>query len=710
MDDFHSTGTIITPSFGVDHGLDVVDPIERLRRTIRTEDPVSPVDVPHDRFPMPVESAVEIETSGVVMPVESQLFVRDGDGQMIDEVQMGTTKQFPEGTYCLDPVGIIKLYLLVESSLEIRQERNSTEIDFDGEVAVSVGSCSTHEQPATTITVTGEQEDLYPAISTFGSAMKTLTPERAFPTHRGHPPKVELGDELDVPSELEPKAERVSVQVPPNFDALYAAAPLAYYLGAPVEDGPPRIVGPSWERSLEHEGDLEAGIERTLKQLFLLDCITRTEGIYQVDLHEREQLEERVDLDFASLYDARHDERVAAYLDVPFERVEPVIPDWKHAAHVEPVASSVEALPYLVDDLAVIRTADPEPVSQEAVQSGATQGLVRGTDLGHPDPAAEAAHAAATDGVMRGDVTMDAEYVHPAEPAETIEETWVGEGTPIGASKAMPEAFENRTGRSASTGSIDISVVCNAEEMDEEGDVVEAYGSQIDTELPFDVAIRTDTTVDELADIFAEERDFLHYIGHIDDDGFRCSDGRLDATEIDTAGMDAFFLNACQSYEQGMELVRAGAIGGIVTVRDVANLGAVRIGRTVARLLNCGFPLRPALDLARDESVLGCHYIVVGDGGLSVIQPLGGTPYLTEVNKDRETYEFSFDFYGAYPGIGGLISPHLKNVGRYYLASGSASGLAVSQSELMEFLDNENIPIRRNDFLSWSKELSLDQL
>ena len=683
MADSHSPGTLITQSFGVDHGLDVVDPIERLRRTIRTDGPVQPRDVSFDRFPLPVESAVEIETSGVVMPVESQLAVRDGDGRMLDEVQLGSSKSLPEGTYLLEPLGIIKIYLRVEGSLDIRQDRHSTEIDFGEPVTVCVGSCSTHEHPASTITVTEDPADLYAAISAFGSALKTLSPERAFPTHRGHPPKVELGEELDIPDELQPPADRIEVQVPPRFDALYAVAPLAYYLGAPVSDGPPRIVGPSWERSLEYEDDLETGIERTLKQLFLLDCVTRTEGIYQIDLDERERIESRVDLDFPSLYDAPHDRRVDAYLDVPFETIEDVVPDWKHAAHVDPSASSVEALPYLVDDLALVRTANPEPVSQQAIESGATQGLVR------------------------GETTAESAYVHPSEPAGTIEETWVADGTPIGTSKALPEAFENRTGRSISTGSIDISVVCNDEEMAAEGDVVDdTYGSR--SELPFDITIRSDVTTDELADILAEERDFLHYIGHIDDDGFRCSDGRLDATEIETVGMDAFFLNACQSYEQGMALVRAGAIGGIVTVRDVANLGAVKIGRAVAQLLNSGFPLRTALDIARDESVIGCHYIVVGDGGLCIVQPESGTPHLCEIERSGDAFDVGINLFGAYPGMGGLFCPHLNNGSKYYLASGYVPPMDISPEQLRELLNGENFPIYRNGWLNWSDDISVD--
>jgi len=681
MADHHTTGTVITQSLGGDHGLDVIDPIERLRRTIRTGGPVEPASVDGDPFPMPIESAVEIETATLSLPVESQLCVRDADGRMLEEVQLGTCRSLPEATYCLEPGGIVKLYVVVESSLEIRQEEGSTEIGFGGEVPVAVGSCSTHERPAATVTVRDEPADLLAAVSSFGSALKTLSPERAFPTNRGHPPTIELGDACDVPDELRPPAEDVEVQVPATYNAAFVVAPLAYYLGAPVSEGPPRIVADSFEHSLEHRGDLEAGVERTLKQVFLLDCVTRTEGIYRVDLHEREWVERRLDLDFQSLYESPHERRLATYLEVPFERIEDCVPDWKQTAHVDPEASNAEALPYVVDDLALVRAARPEPVPDEAVQIGSARGVLRGETSGEPT------------------------YVHPADPADTIEETWLGDGTPIGASKALPGAFENRLGRSTSADSIDISVVCNAEEMADEGSVAdETYGSR--SELAFDVTVRTETSTDELGELLAEDRDFFHYIGHIDDDGFRCSDGRLDASEIDDVGMDAFFLNACQSYEQGRALVESGAIGGIVTVRDVANLGAVQIGQAVARLLNCGFPLRPALEVAREESVMGTNYIVVGDGGLSIVQPESGTPHLLEVRRCGDSFEVGIDLFGAEPGMGGLFSPHFEAGSQYYLASGSVPPVTVSADDFEAVLHRENGPVRRNGWLLWSDDLS----
>ncbi len=63
----------------------------------------------------------------------------------------------------------------------------------------------------------------------------------------------------------------------------------------------------------------------------------------------------------------------------------------------------------------------------------------------------------------------------------------------------------------------------------------------------------------------------------------------LDTRELDTVGIEGFFLNACQSYDQGMALIDAGAVGGVVALNDVINSGAVRVGRTMIRLLNRSF-------------------------------------------------------------------------------------------------------------------------
>ncbi|MFB6197755.1 MAG: hypothetical protein ABEI52_05720, partial [Halobacteriaceae archaeon] len=170
--------------------------------------------------------------------------------------------------------------------------------------------------------------------------------------------------------------------------------------------------------------------------------------------------------------------------------------------------------------------------------------------------------------------------VHAVKPesGESVEQAWVGEGVPVGASKPLLAAYHNRLSRTPADGDIDIVVACNDEKMNEESGIArQAYGNR---DLPFDVSLERDLTVSELRECLQQDVDLFHYIGHIDGGGFECVNGKLDASTLGSVGVDAFFLNACQSYEQGLELIQAGAVGGVVTLRDVVNTGAVKIGRT----------------------------------------------------------------------------------------------------------------------------------
>jgi len=692
--------TVVFEALDAEAGLDIVDPIERRRRTLETPAPVAPEPIDTAVFPVPVETAVEIETERIALQTAEQVLVRDDEGQMLEEVEHGERRTLPPATYVLEPTNVVHAYLWIEGAVTIGPDGHGTELDFGGPTRVGVGCRSTHERPAATVTVTPDPADVLDAISTFGSALKTTTPERAFPSFRGHPPAIEVGSERSIPEELAPPADDLRIEVPAEYRSAFPVAPLAFYLGAPVVEGPaPRLVGPGIDRPLDREGDLVEGVRLVLEHVFLLDCVARTEGLYRIDLHERAVLDERLDLDWERLYHAPQHERLQAYLEVPRELIADQIPDWQHAAHVEPAAASVEALPYLVDDLSLIRTTKPSSVSASVVESGGVQGLLRGA------PSARGGGGSGGTGPTGGaSAAVDASFVDPGSGPDAIEETWVGDGTPIGATKAVTAAFENRIGRSPTTGDIDIGVVANADELGAEGDLVdEVYGSRAN--LPFDVTVHRQLTTDELADVLAEPRDFLHYVGHIEPDGFRCSDGLLDVGDLDEVGADAFFLNACKSYDQGMALIEQGAIGGIVTIRDVVDHGAVRIGRTVARLLNAGFPLKPALEIARDESVVGSLYTVAGDGGLSIVQTAGGTPILDHVSTGGEGYSVRLEFFGAEDGLGGVCIPHIDEFTQYHLASSSTPSVEVDREALFEYVSLEQSPIVIDGDLSWPEEL-----
>lgn len=570
-------------------GLALIDLIDRHRYVLHTSSTVTPHAADTDSFAYPVDHAVEISTSSITLPSVIGVNVRDCEGEVLTRTAEFADESFPVGRYTLELSAPLKVYLNVESSVQITSDITQTCIDFGTETAVCVGARSHHQSPAATLTTTDDPVDMMRAVTALSSALKTTGVDRSYPSLRGHPPAIELGDELSIPPELNSPKTGITIEIPPEYQYVYVVSSLAYYLGATVVPGPiPKIVTTT---GFEHRFDLTDGfereVERVLKQVFFIDCLTRTEGNDGINLHERRILDSVLDVSLGELHEQSLSERLESYLSVSFGDIESHLPEWKIAAHVSPTPDSVESIPFLVNDLAVIKTPQGESES----------------DLSN-DEESEAIAEFVRDGALMRSTTdstpLNRDYVQP-ETTDSLEQVWVGDETPLGASKATPTAFRNRLQRSPTQGDITITVVCNEGEMDEERDAIDSvYGSRDD--LPFDVRVHRELTTDELAVALTTQADFFHYIGHVDPDGFRCADGMFDARTLDSVGVDAFFLNACQSYEQGMALIDSGAIGGGVTLGNVTDVGALRIGRTMAGLLNRGFPLRPAMNIDRKST------------------------------------------------------------------------------------------------------------
>jgi hypothetical protein len=140
--------------------------------------------------------------------------------------------------------------------------------------------------------------------------------------------------------------------------------------------------------------------------------------------------------------------------------------------------------------------------------------------------------------------------------------------------------------------------------------------------------------------------------------------------------------------------------------------GLDREGSAVARLLNCGFPLRAALEIAKDESIIGGSYIVIGDGGLTIAQPESGTPYLCEIDGfDGDTCEATIRTYPTTAGgMGGVFMPLIHSNDRYFLNSGDINTFSLPMDELRDFLDLEDVPVKVDGELEWSNELDVEAL
>ncbi|MEM4781995.1 MAG: hypothetical protein QXG03_10615, partial [Halalkalicoccus sp.] len=493
--------------FEYDDGqLDVVDAAERRRYSLSLSKADAPRPTDTESFRFPVDRAITVETDSISLGSVIAVYVRDTDGRMLAEPGQFAARSFPDGSYSLELCAPMKLYACVEGAFEIDADATGIRIELSERTPVTIGARSKHDRPAATVTTTDDPADVMAAISTFGSALKTTSPERSYPTLRGHPPTIERGSVLSIPEGLSPPRTGITIEAPETLRHAYVVAPLAYYLGATVEPGKnARILTDSGFSHPLGTGDgFEREVERVLKQSFFLDCVTRTEGLYPIDLHERREIERHVDLDFAALYEDSIAARLEAYLSVPYTVVESHVPEWKLTSHVAATPESIEMLPFLVNDLAVIRTPTTRPAATTQAESTAIKGFLRNSFTRSTREAASAP-APRTDS-----------YVEPAR-AESLEQTWVGSETPMGASKATPQAYYNRLARERSTGDISITVVCNDTEMAEERDLVDdVYGSR--EELPFDVSAHRNLTRAELRDVLEREVDFLHYIGHIEPD------------------------------------------------------------------------------------------------------------------------------------------------------------------------------------------------
>jgi hypothetical protein len=680
--------TFVTVEEGPDGGLRVRDSIERRRCDLHTDRPVTPRSADGERFAAPVDVAVSVEARRVTFPEVVEASVRDEDGTLVHQVRNFDAHDLPEGTFSVELSAPIKLYLRVPGPLTVEADGDTTTIALAEAGEVLVGARSYHERPAATVTTTADPADVLTAVSHLGSALKTTSPERAFPTLRGHPPAIALGDELSVPDGVVPPETGVRIEVPPTLGAAYVVAPLAYYLGATVEPAAePRLVADGLDHSLAGPGGFERTVARTLQQALFLDCVVRTEGVYPVDLHERAAVEEHLTFDPAAVYDRPLPEQLRAYLDVPFEALDPHMPTWKLASHVAPSPENVETLPSLVDDLSVIHTPEAREVTPAEAQSAAIESFMsEETRTRSPPPTPR--------------------LVRP-ERLDSLEQAWVGPDVPINASKATAVAFRNRLDQEPTDGDLSIAVVCNdASMLTEHETASDVYGSH--GSLPFDVTVFRDLGATELTDVLESDVDFLHYIGHIDDEGFRCPDGHLDATTLDAVAVDAFFLNACTSYQQGMALIDAGAVGGVVTVDEVVNTGATAVGRLLARLLNAGFPLQAGLNIASDESLMGAQYLVVGDGNTEVAQTEGGVTFVLHVDEhpgDGPDYVVSFQFYPTrLYGMGSLGRPVLEAVDESFLFGSTTPHYGVGREELVSLLDISSCPVYLNGGCFWSDE------
>jgi len=687
-------------------GLRLVDPIENSEFTLLTPGSVDPTETETDAFRYPVDTAATVSVTELETPYLVDIWIRDVEGNLVTQYTKSDAAFVPPGEYNLEVASArMKLYLAVDGGVSVETRGDRATISMIDTGSVTVGIRSRHDRPAATVTTTDRPRDLMRAISTFGSALKTTTCERSFPTLRGYPPLLERGDYLDVPDSLDSPDTGIRIEVPPEREYVYPVVSLAHYLGAQVVPGDrPRLVVDGDAFSLTTDGDFETTVARVLKQTFVLDCVTRTEGLYDINLYERELVEPRLDLDFDRLYELPVAEQVRTYLGVPYETIADAVPGWKLVADVVPEPQYAETLPFVANDLAVVRCPDCAEIESRSIHAEEVTVADLFGDGGQSGTTQKGTPQEPTRSEALGEENPFDERVFRPPPADSTEQTYVGKGIPLGASKMTAEAYQRRLEyESSGEARTSVVVVCNESEMSDENDVSDIYGAR--EWLEFDITIRENLTTEEMAAVLRTEADLLHYIGHVDPEGIRCADGWLDANAIDEVGVTSFFLNACKSYEQGRAIVEAGALGGIVTVSDVLDRTAGKLGKTIAKLLNTGFSLASGREILERESITANQYLIVGDGNATIVENEGGTPILIDIHSlSDEECELTLHGYPSrqYP-LGSLFRPYFGERRMPYLNSGTLDRFVGDRDDLEEYLSMSNYPVAFDGSLYWKE-------
>ncbi|RQG92070.1 hypothetical protein [Natrarchaeobius chitinivorans] len=678
-------------------GLEVHDSLEQRHLQIQTNGTVSRDSIDPDEFCFTVDETCTLETDEIVFDQLYAATLHDETGTAEANFEAGDTVQLDDDVQFIGLSGPIKLYVRIDVPGTIDINLRSLQISLVRETGVEVGARSLHDRPVGTITTPSDLDSLARAISAVPSALKTTSPERTWPTLRGHPPLIELGDRFEVPSEIDPPEGEVELVVPPEEIAIYQAAPLAFFLGATVRLGEnSRLATPRFERSLLEEGNVGDGIAKLLKRFFFLDCLTRTEGIFQYDIIERATLEGKLPFDFADTYDEPLPVRLERYLEVPYEVIEPHVPRWPLTAYVPDEPESVELIPFVVNELGIVREArgqTPKAVPQ-------------------PEPTTAQMVRSATEYRSAPPHDRETAFVAPDIVDESVEHAWFGDAIPHNASKATIEAYRNQIDRDARSESIEILLICNDARMIAEHDLLdETYGNR--EELPFEIRSEFGVDTDQFASLLTDGGyDFLHYIGHATEDGIRCPDDDLDVRDLESIDLGVFFLNACRSYEQGLALTRRGAFGGVSTYSDVINEDAVEAGEALARLLNRGFSLRGALEIAQQNTALGEQYLIVGDGSADIAQSNAGPPGIIDLDR-RSDDEFGFairSYSTKEYKLGTATASDLESVADTHLSPKYTPHAAVGAQSIQEYLTWTELPVLLDGRLRWNDGIGSPQL
>ena len=440
--------------------------------------------------------------------------------------------------------------------------------------------------------------EVFRCVSAMCTSDPLSTPQKSNPLFRMAPPSVTTIKSFFYRDKR--GTCKFSLHLPSDYRALYTAAPLAYYLGAAVEeivDGEePRMTFRSGEElSLPAFPELELWSADLLRRMFYLDCAVRytSQSGKKLDALDIRDL---TGFYAEDIFDMDVEERFRLYLNSG--RNLPCLPPWHLAAYLDPVPESLEALPFLLHALSAIYMPECVSTTERGLVSLEVRNFLGGQKM--PGPVG---------------CDVNREIVIPAL-REAGTHLWFAGGYPVDAAKASAGAFVNRGRFAGIKKHVSIGIICNENSMEEEVDVmVEAL-----SDTPATMQVHWEIGVLEFSDIFSRGYDIVQFIGHCNERGFKCSDGFASVCDIEENNTPVFFFNSCSSHREAVSLIKKGSVCGVAALFRVLEEAAIDVCRNFYLMLGEGYPVSVSINAARECSVLGKEYLLVGDGSYTCFE------------------------------------------------------------------------------------------
>jgi hypothetical protein len=471
------------------------------------------------------------------------------------------------------------------------------------------------KMPRHAIETGSDIEALFHTVSFICSLPVETSPYRSHPLFRSNPPEIRLSPDSHIMAPVS-SVRPINLRLPPDLRYLYAAAPLAYYLGASVETGDEpslEICGKPIDMPSCYE-QFERWAGKMLSRTFQADCAARYQATTGTPLQGID-LQEITGYSPEELMLMTMSDRFMLYTETLLSGSR-AFNTWHMASYVDPVPSSINIIPFLMRSLSAIYAPKSTRLSERDVVSLSVRDF-------------KAQHA----GRYRGEAGDNDTVILPSlQNAQT--QHWFSDGCPVDATLSTLESLKNGRKYTRDRLMPAVCVICNEPSMAKEAHLLDDLLGGI-----ANVEIRRDLGRDDLLHTFSEGFDIVHYAGHCDRSGVKCRDGFADLSSVGTCDVPVFFLNSCFSYLQGARLIEKGSVCGIATMFRLLDEAAVDVCTSFYRMLARGYPIMTSYLGARECSVTGKEYLLIGDGFYKVFN--GSDSFLPFYKLSRNSMGFS---------------------------------------------------------------------